>query len=182
MTPPTLYTVGHGTRTVGELAAVVSSAGVTRVVDVRRHPGSRRLPHLGRDNLAVALPQHGIGYEWQGEALGGRRSRRPDSQHPAWRNASFQGYADHMDSAEFRAALLQLLDEVATGPATAVMCSETLWWRCHRRMIADAAVSHGTPVVHLLSERDHPAHQLHAEARIGEDGWPVYDGGQAPLI
>ena len=182
MSAPALYTVGHGTRTVEELAAVVTSAGGTRIVDVRRHPGSRRLPHLGRDNLTVALPQLGVDYEWEGDALGGRRSRRPDSPHTAWRNASFQGYADHMDTPEFRAALLRLLDEVRAGPATAVMCSETLWWRCHRRMIADAALLHGTPVVHLLSERDHPAHPLHPDARPGEDGWPVYDGGQAPLI
>ena len=182
MSPPALYTVGHGTRGVEELAAVVASAGVTRIVDVRRHPGSRRLPHLGRDNLAIAVPEHGIDYDWEGEVLGGRRSRRPDSPHTAWRNASFQGYADHMGTAEFRNALLRLLDEVAHGPPTAVMCSETVWWRCHRRMIADAAVLHDTPVIHLLAQSNHAAHPLHPEARRGEDGWPVYDGGQVPLI
>ena len=181
MSEPALYTVGHGTRTVAELVAVVASAGVTRIVDVRRHPGSRRLPHLGRDNLAITLPEQGVAYDWAGETLGGRRSRRPDSRHPAWRNPSFQGYADHMDSQEFRTALLQLLEQVAAGPRTAVMCSETVWWRCHRRMIADAAVLQGTPVVHLLSETSHPDHPLHADARRDDDGWPVYDGGQAPL-
>lgn len=177
-----LFTVGHGTRTVAELAAVAASAEVTRIVDVRRHPGSRRLPHLGRDNLSVALPEHGIQYQWEGEALGGRRSRRPESRHTAWRNASFAGYADHMKTPEFRAALLRLLDEVAAGMATAVMCSETVWWRCHRRLIADAAVLQGTPVTHLLSESNHPDHPLHPDLRRGEDGWPVYDGGQPPLL
>lgn len=177
----TLYTVGHGTRTVEELAAVVAAAEVARLVDVRRHPGSRRLPHLGQANLAAALPEHGIAYEWWGETLGGRRSRQPNSRHPAWRNPSFQGYADHMDTPAFREALLQLLAQTQ-GTPTAVMCSETVWWRCHRRLIADAAVMHGTPVVHLLSELQHPAHPLHPEARRGEDGWPVYDGGQTPLL
>ena len=177
-----LYTVGHGTRTVAELAAVVASAEVARIVDVRRHPGSRRLPHLGRDNLALALPAHGIAYEWAGEALGGRRSRRPDSRNTAWRNASFQGYADHMETPAFREALVHLLEEVTGGTSTAVMCSETVWWRCHRRLIADAAVLQGTPVTHLLSEASHPTHPLHPDLRVGADGWPVYDGGQAPLI
>lgn len=177
----TLYTVGHGTRTVEELAAVLASAEVQCVVDVRRHPGSRRHPHLGRDNLAAALPALGVEYQWQGEILGGRRSRVPESRHPAWRNASFQGYADHMDTSEFREALSALLRQAATT-RTAVMCSETLWWRCHRRLIADAAVLQGEPVVHLLSATDHPAHVLTAEARPGEDGWPVYDAGQPPLV
>ena len=177
----TLYTVGHGTRTVEELVAVLASAAIEVVVDVRRHPGSRRHPHLSRDNLAVELPANVVDYEWQGETLGGRRSRLPDSRHPAWRNASFQGYADHMDTTEFRDALAQLLHD-AGERGTAVMCSETLWWRCHRRLIADAAVLQGVEVVHLLSATDHPSHVLTAEARPGDDGWPVYDAGQPPLV
>lgn len=177
----TLFTVGHGTRSVEELRAVLASADVRRVVDVRRHPGSRRHPHLSRDALSEALPPLGVAYEWRGEALGGRRSRVPASRHPAWRNASFQGYADHMDTPEFREAMMALLGESAAGPATAVMCSETLWWRCHRRMIADAAVLHDVPVVHLLSQTDHAEHPLHPDLRRGEDGWPVYDAGQPPL-
>ena len=178
----TLYTVGHGTRSVEELAAVAGSAGVERIVDVRRHPGSRRWPHLARPNLEQALPALGIAYEFQGDALGGRRSTRPDSRHVAWRNASFRGYADHMETPEFRSALQRLLDELDHGPATAVMCSETLWWRCHRRLIADAAVLFSTPVIHLLSGSEHPAHPLHPEVRRGDDGWPVYDAGQQPLV
>jgi uncharacterized protein (DUF488 family) len=176
----TLYTVGHGTRTVEELAEVARSAGVERIVDVRRHPGSRRWPHLGRTNLEAALPELGIDYDWAGEALGGRRSVQPDSPHVAWRNASFRGYADHMGTAQFRAALRELL--VEDNPVSAVMCSETVWWRCHRRLIADAATMLGMPVVHLLSVKDHPVHPLHPEARPGEDGWPVYDAGQEPLL
>jgi uncharacterized protein (DUF488 family) len=178
----TLFTVGHGTRTTDELVAVLDSGGIGRVADVRRHPGSRRHPHLGRDALAGALADVGVAYEWWGEQLGGRRSRRPDSRHTAWHNAAFAGYADHMDTPEFRAAFLRLLAAAEDGPPTAVMCSETVWWRCHRRLLADAAVLQGVPVVHLLGETDHREHPLHADARAGDDGWPVYDGGQLPLV
>ena len=176
----TLYTVGHGTRTVDELVAVVTGAGVRRIVDVRRHPGSRRFPDLGRVSLEEALPAAGVVYEWWGEELGGRRSRLPDSRHPAWRTASFQGYADHMDSAEFRRTFTELLTQSATV-ATAVMCSETVWWRCHRRLLADAAVMRGVAVMHLLGPDQRAEHPLHADVRPGDDGWPVYDGGQLPL-
>ena len=176
----TLYTVGHGTRSTDELVAVLRSAGIERVADVRRHPGSRRHPHLGRDALTTDLPAAGISYEWWGKELGGRRSRDPASRHPAWRVAAFQGYADHMDTAEFRDAFTRLLS-VATAVPTAVMCSETVWWRCHRRLLADAATLQGTPVLHLLSPTNHAPHPLHPEVRAGDDGWPVYDAGQAPL-
>ena len=176
----TLFTVGHGTRSLEELVEVTSSGGVTRIVDVRRHPGSRKFPHFGRDALTTSLPAAGITYEWQGEELGGRRSRTPHSRHPVWRNPSFQGYADYMDTQSFRTALLELLAS-AEGVPTAVMCSETVWWRCHRRLIADAATLQGTDVVHLLSADNHAAHPLHPELRRGDDGWPVYDAGQARL-
>lgn len=173
----TLFTVGHGTRSVDELVAVAASGGVERIVDVRRFPGSRRHPHLAGEALATSLAERGVAYEWWGEALGGRRKGASPSRHPAWENASFRAYADHMDTPAFRAALGRLLDEVATGSATAVMCAETLWWRCHRRLIADAAVLLGTPVVHLVDERTHTAHQVLPAARAGDDGWPVYDVG-----
>ena len=178
----TLYTVGHGTRSTEGLVAVLAAAGVSRIADVRRHPGSRRFPHLGRAALEKDLPAAGVAYEWWGETLGGRRSRVEGSRHTAWRNASFQGYADHMDTAEFREEFARLLWEAETGPPTAVMCSETVWWRCHRRMLADAAVLHDVDVLHVLSETKRDPHPLHPDARRGDDGWPVYDGGQAPLL
>ena len=115
-----------------------------------------------------------------GAELGGRRSRSPVSRHPAWRVAAFRAYADHMDTAEFRAAFERLLAG-ATDTPTAVMCSETVWWRCHRRLLADAATLRGVAVVHLLSATNHAPHPLHDEVRAGADGWPVYDAGQAPL-
>jgi uncharacterized protein (DUF488 family) len=144
------------------------------VVDVRRHPGSRRHPHLARDALAVDLPGLGIAYEWQGEDLGGRRRRSPDSRHPAWRNDSFRGYADWTDSETYRRAVAALLDR---PEPVAVMCAETVWWRCHRRLIADTASVRGATVVHLLDVGKTQAHPLHPALRPGEDGWPVWDVG-----
>ncbi len=176
----TLYTVGHGTRSTEKLVDVLASGGVRRVADVRRHPGSRRHPHLARDVLADDLAAAGVTYEWWGETLGGRRSRVANSRHPAWRVAAFQGYADHMDTAEFRTVFQRLL-AAADTVATAVMCSETVWWRCHRRLLGDAATLLGAKVIHLLSPQQHDPHPLHPEVRRGEDGWPVYDGGQEPL-
>jgi len=175
-----LYTVGHGTRTTAELVAVLTAGGVERVADVRRFPGSRRHPHLGREPLGTALHAAGIAYEWWGEELGGRRSRRPDSPHTAWRNAAFAAYADHMDTPEFRAAFERLLTSSAQQ-ATAVMCSETVWWRCHRRLLADAATLKGVAVIHLLGPEQRATHPLHDDVRAADDGWPVYDGGQPRL-
>jgi uncharacterized protein (DUF488 family) len=173
---PKLFTVGHGTRSLDELVAVVGDAGVSLLVDVRRHPGSRRHPHLGRASLERHLSDAGIAYEWW-EALGGRRRRSPSSRHSAWRNAAFAGYADHMDTPEFAAALEELLARLPL----AVMCSETLWWRCHRRLIADAATLAGAEVVHLLGVGRSQPHRLHPEVRPDDRGRPVYDGGQASL-
>ena len=174
----TLFTVGHGSRTVDELAGVVLDAGVGVVVDVRRYPGSRRSPHLARGSLAVELPARGVGYEWQGEALGGRRPTSALSRHPAWRHPAFRGYADHMDGEEFRVALDALVARVSgPGPAAAVMCAETLWWRCHRRLIADAAVLAGVEVVHLLGGGRSEPHRVSPGARADAGGRPVYDVG-----
>jgi uncharacterized protein (DUF488 family) len=172
----TLFTVGHGTRSVEELASLLADAGVQRLVDVRRFPGSRRHPHLSRASLERSLPAHGLTYEWC-EELGGRRSRAPASRHSAWRNQAFGGYADHMDTPAFRGAFARLL---AARPL-AVMCAETLWWRCHRRLIADAAHLAGADVVHLVGPGRRESHRLHPAVRADEEGWPVYDGGRAPL-
>lgn len=158
---------------------MLRSAEVPLLVDVRRYPGSRRLPHVNRDQLELTLPAHGIEYRWAGDTLGGRRSRKPDSRHPAWSNPAFQGYADHTESTEFRTALLEL---IADDLPAAVMCSETVWWRCHRRLIADAARLRGTEVVHLLSTTSHQAHPLHPNVRPDDEGWPVYDVGVARPI
>lgn len=159
---------------------MLTASSVERVVDVRRFPGSRRNPHLSREGLAADLPALGVAYEWWGEELGGRRSSVKDrpSRHPAWRNDAFRAYADYMDTAAFRDALTRLLAEL---PA-AVMCAETLWWRCHRRLIADAAVARGAEAVHLLAPGKEQPHEPSDGFRVGEDGWPVYDVGAQPSL
>ncbi len=133
-----LLTVGHGTMSSDALGALLQAAGVERVVDVRSVPGSRRHPQFGRARLETWLPAAGIGYHWE-RGLGGFRRPGPQSVNVALRHPSFRGFADYMATAEFRAAL----GDVVRGAAevtTAIMCAETLWWRCHRRLIADAAV------------------------------------------
>ena len=175
---PTVHTVGHGTRSTEELVAVLLDAGITRLIDVRRFPGSRRHPHFAREALEHDLPSRGIAYDWRGEELGGRRSRKEiagPTRHPAWRNDGFRNYADYMDTDAFRSALARLEAEAAEENL-AVMCAETLWWRCHRRLISDALTVAGVDVVHLIGAGESQRHKLHPAIRV-EDGRPVYDVG-----
>jgi uncharacterized protein (DUF488 family) len=169
-----LFTVGHGARSAEQFVAVVQDAEIRTLVDVRRFPGSRRHPQFGRETLAATLHGHGVRYEWQGEELGGRRSRHSQTRHTALINAAFGGYADHMDTPAFRSAVDALDDRVASGERLAVMCAETLWWRCHRSFVADAFLCHGTSVVHLLDVGRRQSHRARPTMRC-DDGWPVYD-------
>ncbi|MFT3776089.1 MAG: DUF488 domain-containing protein [Minicystis sp.] len=171
----TLYTVGHGNRSLDELIDVLRAAGIGRLVDVRRYPGSRRHPHFSRPSLAQDLPRAGIFYDFRGDELGGRRRPAPSSRHPAWRDPSFRAYADHMDTPVFREALLRLEADAAAGPPLAFMCAETLWWQCHRRLIADALTVRGREVIHLFSATERRPHQLHPDLRVDDEGRPVYD-------
>ena len=174
----TLFTVGHSTRTTGQLIEILRGAGVGILIDVRRFPASRQHPHFSKEALEASMSEAGIDYEWWGEELGGRRSRKKTgSRHGAWRNASFQGYADYMDTSEFRTALERLEALTNEKPPPAVMCAETLWWRCHRRLIADAVTMHGIEVVHLFGDDKQDPHRSNPSARRGEDGYPVYDVG-----
>lgn len=160
MTSGVVRTIGHGTRTTDELAALLRSAEVSTVIDVRRYPLGRRQPHLSREALTAELPRLGIGYQWWGEALGGRRPISPGgTARTGWRNPAFAGYAEHMNTAKFQTALAALEERARGGEALAIMCAETLWWRCHRRLIADALVRDGLQVEHLL---DGPAGRPHA--------------------
>lgn len=144
------------------------------MVDIRRYPGSRRHPHFDRAALVADLPPVGIAYRWDGTDLGGRRARREPSRHPAWRDESFRAYADHMDTLGFQTALERLMAEADIRPL-AVMCAETLWWRCHRRLVADASSVAGVEVVHLLDDGKRQAHVLHPALRVDDEGRPVYD-------
>jgi uncharacterized protein (DUF488 family) len=167
-----LFTIGHGTLPADELGGLLAGAGVRRLVDVRRFPGSRRHPHVGRAALAGWLPDYGIAYRWE-EALGGRRRADPESANVGLRNETFRGYADHMATAEFRAAADRLVAHAAEAP-TAVLCSESLWWRCHRRLLADHLVLvAGLDVRHLLHSGALVPHELTETARR-QDGRVVY--------
>ena len=151
-----LLTLGHGTASATELLALLAGAGVERLVDVRTAPGSRRHPHVGREAMAGWLAEGGVAYRWEPELGGFRKASPRGAQGPdprsvnhALRHPAFRGYADYMRTPPFWAALDRLLAEAATAP-TVAMCSETLWWRCHRRLLADAAVLvRGVEVRHL---------------------------------
>ena len=175
-----IFTIGHGTRSLDELIRVLRKAAIDVLVDVRRFPGSRRHPHFARDSLAVTLPEARIDYEWWGEAMGGRRNPLPETPNVAWRVKAFRGYADHMFSDEFQGALKDL-EARAETVRQAVMCSETLWWRCHRRLISDALVADGHHVTHLGMGRI-DQHKLNETARRTSDGRLIYDVGATATL
>jgi uncharacterized protein (DUF488 family) len=175
-----LLTVGHGTASADELLAVLRGAGVELVVDVRTAPGSRRHPQFNRHELEHWLPAAGIRYRWEGD-LGGFRRPSPESPNVALRHPSFRGYADYMCAPAFDDALGRVLDDARDETVT-VMCSESLWWRCHRRLVADAAVLRfGFDVRHLGHDGRLSAHRLTDGVRLAEDGRLVYDSGEPPL-
>lgn len=172
-----LLTVGHGPTDRMKLGALLADAGVQHVVDVRRFPGSRTSPHVGTDALAQWLPELGIGYRWE-QRLGGRRSLPKDAPvlDPWWQVAAFSAYAAHTRTPEFNAALDDVLVQAAADRLV-VMCSESVWWRCHRRLIADVAVlQHGAQVAHLMPDGRLSPHRPAAGARIHEDGRLYWDG------
>ncbi|HLW45328.1 MAG TPA: DUF488 domain-containing protein [Acidimicrobiales bacterium] len=177
--PPALLTVGHGTLGAGELSQLLGGAGVESLVDVRSIPASRRHPQFARAELERWLPEAGVGYRWE-QRLGGFRRAQPDSPNVALRHPSFRGYADYMATPEFDAAMRDVL-ELARDRRATVMCSETLWWRCHRRLLSDAAVLlFDTAVLHLGHDGRLSPHRLTEGVRRRHDQL-VYDGGQARL-
>ena len=167
----TVWTIGHSTRTLDAFVGLLHHHGIAAIADVRRFPGSRRYPWFGSEAMAASLRSAGIAYRWLPQ-LGGRRRPRKDSPNGAWRNAAFQGYADHLASAEFAEGLAQVV-ALAPQARTALMCAESLWWRCHRRLIADLLVQRGWTVLHVLDEDAPKPHPLNVDARI-RDGVLVY--------
>ncbi|MGW6173607.1 DUF488 domain-containing protein [Arthrobacter sp. NPDC055138] len=170
-----LFTFGHGTSTSDELTALLTRAGVQKVVDVRRFPGSRKHPEMGSDALAGWLRDAGVGYRWE-EALGGRRRIPAGEPEPDgwWRVAAFRAYAAYTRTPEFAGGLARLLAD-AEATEVAIMCSESVWWRCHRRLIADVlVVLHNIDVVHLLPGGKESIHEPSAGAR-SDDGQLVWD-------
>lgn len=172
---PKIWTIGHGTRSILELTGLLHAAGIEKLVDVRRFPGSHRNPQFSRDRLAVELPAAGIYYDWRGDELGGRRALGLGNGHTSWTNCAFRAYAGHMESAEFRTALALLEAETAAGRRQSLMCAETLWWQCHRRLIADVLVLDGFEVRHLIDHMPGQPHRLHPGVRRDDAGVVVYD-------
>lgn len=177
--PATVWTIGHSTRSWDEFLALLAAHRIEAIADVRRFPGSRRYPWFASEAMAEQLPVAGVDYLWLPQ-LGGRRRAQPGSPNGAWRNAAFQGYADHMDSAEFAQGLDRALD-MAGRRRTALMCAEAVWWRCHRRLVSDLLTHRGITVCHILDARQGQAHELHADARPAGSGL-VYPPAQAGLF
>jgi uncharacterized protein (DUF488 family) len=176
-----IWTIGHSTRTIDDFISLLDENGIKLVADVRSLPGSKRYPQFNRERLTKSLTKHGIRYEHFPE-LGGRRKTKKDSHNTAWRNSSFRGYADHMETEEFRAGIKRLLDlarndglgspesfrgwEAVTPWRTAIMCAEAVWWRCHRALISDYLKAQGTEVMHILGANKTEPHPYTSAGRI----------------
>lgn len=172
-----LYTIGHSTRSFAEFVDLLTGAQVSRLVDVRRFPHSRRHPQFDGETLADTLRPYGIGY-CHAPDLGGRRGpAQGRAGHPNdfWRNRSFRNYADHAMGPSFQAALAALLD-LAQRETCALMCAEALWWRCHRRIIADYLIHHGAEVIHIMGQGRPAVAELTHAAVPRDDGTLAYPG------
>jgi uncharacterized protein (DUF488 family) len=162
----TIWTVGHSTMPLQQFLDVLKGPAIEVLADVRRFPASRRHPQYNHHALATSVSDARIRYESFVD-LGGRRTPRPDSTNTAWRNAAFRGYADYMETPVFRDAAARLV-AIASGARTAVMCAESLWWRCHRALIADYLSASGVRVLHIASTGQVSVHPLTAAARLVE--------------
>ncbi|WP_193074088.1 DUF488 family protein [Pseudomonas sp. FME51] len=168
----TIWTLGHSTRSIEEFIALLQHYRIEAVADVRRFPGSRRLPQFGQEALRASLHEQGIEYLLITE-LGGRRQPAADSVNTAWRNTSFRGYADHTATGEF-ATGLERLQQLAVRRRTSMMCAEVLWWRCHRSLISDVLMASGTRVMHIQDEKHTEEHPYTRPARLYQ-GQLTYD-------
>lgn len=168
-----IFSIGHSTRTADEFAALLRTHGIRRIADVRTVPQSRRHPHFSRDALAAFLAERGVTYR-HFPSLGGLRRPRPDTVNTAWRHPGFRGYADHMQTDEFRHGLMDLA-QFASVVSTSVLCAEAVWWQCHRRLLADALAVRGIPVRHILSDAPAKPHELSEFAR-DEGDRVIYPG------
>lgn len=160
----TIFTVGHSTRELGDFLALLRQHGITRLADIRTVPRSRHNPQFNADALAASLPAAGIAYVPL-PSLGGLRHARKDSPNTGWRNASFRGYADYMQTPAFDAAVDALL-ALRDGARVAIMCAEAVPWRCHRALVADALLARGVPVAEILSARSCRMHAMTPFARV----------------
>jgi len=171
-----IWTVGHSTRSLDELIDLLEENKIEAVVDVRSYPGSRKFPHFNAEALTLSLPDSGVEYI-PFKQLGGRRKVRPNSPHTVWRNDAFRGYADYMDTADFMKGIDDLL-KLAAGKRVAIMCSEAVWWRCHRSMISDYLKAEGVTVEHIVAPGKTESHPYTSAATIA-DGRLIYGSGRS---
>ena len=169
-----LYTIGHSTHPIEKLLELLSEHRIAILADIRSFPSSRKWPQFNQSELARSLGSAGLEYRWL-KRLGGRRHGvRPDSPHTAWTHPAFRSYADYMESDEFGAGIAEL-SAIASATNTAIMCSEGLWWRCHRRLVSDKMLTLGWNVMHILPAGKLAQHSLTEFARLA-DGRLIYDG------
>jgi uncharacterized protein (DUF488 family) len=160
-----IWTIGHSTRKIDTFVSVLEENGIKLIADVRIFPGSKRYPQFNKELLANSLSEQGVRYEHFPE-LGGRRKSKADSKNTAWRNEAFRGYADYMETEDFRKGIARLVDLAGqTGP-TAIMCAEALWWRCHRALISDFLKARGVEVTHIVDLGKTEPHPFTSAARI----------------
>ena len=160
-----IWTIGHSTRKIDAFISLLEQNGIKLLDDVRSWPGSKRYPQFNREALAKSLADAGIRYEHLPE-LGGRRKPKPDSHNTAWRNASFRGYADYMETEEFRKGVERLPALAREAGPAAIMCAEAVWWRCHRSLISDYLKARGIEVMHVLDANKIEPHPYTSPARI----------------
>lgn len=173
----TLWTIGHSTRPIDEFVSLLKAHGIQQLVDVRTVPRSRHNPQFNSEALAQSLARAAIHYRHSGN-LGGLRKPKKDSINTGWRNASFRGYADYMQTNEFQRAIEELI-AYGANKKTAIMCAEAVPWRCHRSLIADALTIRGWEVRHIMSETKADRHKLASFAAVenGELRYPGPDSG-----
>ena len=160
-----LWTIGHSTRKIDHFISLLEENGIKLVVDVRSFPGSKRNPQFNKEALSDSLGQNGIRYEHFPE-LGGRRKPSPDSRNTAWRNASFRGYADYMETEEFGKGVKRLVDLANESGPTVIMCAEAVWWRCHRSLISDYLKVRGIEVIHIIDANKTEPHPYTSATQI----------------
>jgi uncharacterized protein (DUF488 family) len=172
----TIFTIGHSNQSFDDFLALLQRHQIEILVDIRRHPGSKRYPYFSRENLSATLEGQGIEYSWL-EALGGHRQPHkdgPPSPNGGLRNLSFRSYADYMRTDEFRQGVAKLL-EIAQVRRTTIMCAEALFWRCHRRLLSDYLTANGVAVLHIFPSGEVKPHKMTAEA-MAENGTVTYPG------
>jgi uncharacterized protein (DUF488 family) len=175
----TIWTIGHSNRSIEDLLALLTAHQIQALADIRKLPGSKRYPHFNQEELSHSLKSKGIEYHWF-ESLGGRRKPSPHSKNTAWRNKAFQGYADYMESQEFASAI-DSLSKIAREKKTVIMCSEAVWWSCHRSLVSDYMKVRGAEVLHIMGPGSPKPHPYTSAAQI-KDGLLSYEGDEQLIL